>query len=347
MHEVALIRGDGIGPEICDATLLVIEALNVPVRWRELEAGEQAQHRTGSPLPLDTLEAIRAVGVALKGPLAAPRCSGGVYVERDGVRRWYPSVNNALRRELGLYVNVRPLRGWPGVSGPYANLDVVILREITEDIYSGLERRVDEGCAEAIKRVTLAATRRLALYACHYARRHARRRICAVHKANVLHLTDGLFLEGVWEVVSQQADLEFHECAVDAVCYRLVKQPEAFDILLCPNQYGDILSDLGAALVGSLGLAPGANIGDGVAVFEAAHGTAPDVAGRGVANPLALILSAGMMLEHLGEGAAADRLRRAVARLLAHQEFLTPDLGGRVGTAALTRALCAAISETP
>lgn len=347
MYEVALIRGDGIGPEITDAAIEVIEALGVELRWRELPAGEEAQRRMGSPLPWETLEGIRRIGVALKAPLAAPRCSGGVVVEHDGVQRRYPSVNNALRRELGLFVNVRPLRGWPSVSGAYAGLDLVILREITEDIYSGLERSVNGDCAEAIKRVTRAATERLARYACEFALRHGRRRICAVHKANVLHLTDGLFLRIVRDVVSRFPDLEFQESAVDAICYWLVKEPQNFEILVCPNQYGDILSDLGAALVGSLGLAPGANLGEQVAVFEAAHGTAPDVAGRGIANPLALILSAGMMLEYLGERQAAARLRRAIAKLLERPEWLTPDLGGRAGTSALTRALCELIDETP
>lgn len=347
MYEIALIRGDGIGPEITDSAMQVIEALGVEVRWRELLAGEEAQRRTGSPLPRETLEEIRRIGVALKAPLAAPRCSGGVIIEHDGIQRRYPSVNNALRRELGLFVNVRPLRGWPRVSGAYAGLDLVILREITEDIYSGLERSLNGDSAEAIKRVTRTATERLARYACDFALRHGRRRICAVHKANVLHLTDGLFLNVVREIVSRHAELEFQESAVDAICYWLVKEPQNFEVLVCPNQYGDILSDLGAALVGSLGLAPGANIGHEAAVFEAAHGTAPDVAGRGVANPLALILSAGMMLEHLGENAAAGRLRSAVARLLERADFLTPDLGGHGTTASLTRALCRLIVEVP
>jgi len=343
MHEVAVIRGDGIGPEITDAAQRVVEAAGVAIRWREVEAGEAARARTGEPLPASTLELVRRLGVALKAPLIAGRRTGGVTVTDESGSRRYPSINSALRRELGLFVNVRPARGFPGLSGRYAAMDVVVLREITEDIYIGEEREPAPGCAEAVKRITREASERLARFACDYALERGRRRITAVHKANVLHLTDGLFLETVQRVVESRPPLEFSEEAVDAACYLLVKEPDRFDVLACPNQYGDILSDLAAGLAGSLGLAPGANLGVEVALFEPVHGAAPDLAGRGLANPVAMVLSAAMLLEHVGEQPAAARVRRAVETVLASGHDLTPDLGGSATTGALTAALCAAV----
>jgi isocitrate dehydrogenase (NAD+) len=257
--------------------------------------------------------------------------------------RRHPSINNGLRRELGTYANLRPIRGWEGVSGPYSRLDIVIVREATEDTYSGLERQVDEDCAEATKRITGAASRRIARFACEYALGHGRRKVSAIHKANVLHLTDGLFLRSVREVVREFPTLEFDDTMVDAACYLLVKSPKIFDVMVLPNQYGDILSDLVAGLVGSLGLAPGANIGPGVAVFEAAHGAAPDIAGQNLANPISLILSGAMMLDHLNEFEAAERIRRGVSDVLRDRRSLTPDLGDNGTTRGLTRAICDAI----
>jgi isocitrate dehydrogenase (NAD+) len=343
MHDVAVISGDGIGPEITDAAQRVIEAAGVAIRWHEVQAGEAARARTGEPLPASTLALVRRLGVALKAPLVAGRRTGGLTVAGQSGSRRYPSINSALRRELGLFVNVRPVRGFPALSGRYAAMDVVILREITEDIYIGEEREPAPGCAEAIKRITRAASERLARFACDYALERGRRRITAVHKANVLHLTDGLFLETVRRSVEGHPMLEFTEEAIDAACYLLVKKPERFDILACPNQYGDIVSDLAAGLAGSLGLAPGANLGADAAVFEPAHGAAPDIAGRGRANPVAMVLSSAMLLEHLGERPAAARIRRAVEAVLAAGRDLTPDLGGSATTAELTAALCAAV----
>ncbi len=339
MDTVALIKGDGIGPEVVEATLRVLEASGSRLDYREVLAGEQARARVGVELPIETIREIRELGVALKAPLHAARMSGGVSVVENGTVRRHPSVNNGLRRELGLFVNVRPVKGWA------VAMDLVIMREITEDMYAGLERRIDEQTAEAVKRITAGATSRLARYACEYALRMGRRRIMAVHKANVLHLTDGLFLETVRETVAHYPSLLFEEMAIDAACYNMVKRPGMFDVLVLPNQYGDIISDLAAGVAGSLGLAPGANIGPEAAVFEAAHGAAPDIAGRNVANPIGLILSAAMMLDHLGRQDAARRVREGVDLLLTRPEHLTPDLGGMAGTRELAGALCAAVQE--
>jgi isocitrate dehydrogenase (NAD+) len=346
MHTVALISGDGIGPEISDATQKVLEAAGVKIDWQDIPAGAAAKQTLGAELPWSSLETIRSLGVALKAPLIAPRCSGGVVVEGDGQVRRYPSVNNALRRELGAFVNVRPAQGWQGVSERYSSMNVVIMREVTEDIYSGLERCVGDDSAEAIKRITGNASRRLARFACDYAVRHRRRKVTAIHKANVLHLTDGLFLRSVRSVAGEYPGLAFEEQAVDAACYLLVKKPELFDVMVLPNQYGDILSDLVAGLAGSLGLAPGANFGNDVAVFEAAHGAAPEIAGQGLANPIGLILSGALLLDHIGEHHPAGRVWNAVARVLSERRHLTPDLGGNGTTVRLTQAVCEAVVAT-
>ncbi len=344
-HKVGIIRGDGIGPEVSDATQRVLEASGVHIAWEDIPAGAAAQCRYGTALPAASLDAMRRIGVVLKAPLIAPRSSGGIVVAgRDGLQQRYPSVNNALRRELGAYVNVRPVRGWPAVSGRHASMDIVLMRELTEDLYGGLERRVDDDTAEAVKRITRRASRRAARYGCEYALRNGRRKITAIHKANVLHLTDGLFLESVRSVAGEYSELVFDEQAVDAACYLLVKQPESFDIMVLPNQYGDILSDLAAGLAGSLGLAPGANIGDDIAIFEAAHGAAPDIAGQGKANPVSLILSGALLLDHLGEAEAARRVRSGVDQVLLEGRWLTPDLGGAATTSELALAICEAMA---
>jgi isocitrate dehydrogenase (NAD+) len=338
MHRAAIIRGDGIGPEISDAAVEVIEASGARIEWREIAAGQEAKRRFGSELPWGSLEAARAAGVLLKAPLIADRCSGGIVVATPGGVRQYPSVNNGLRREIGAYANLRPVRTWEGVPS-HGRFDLVIVREITEDTYTGIERQVNEDCAEAIKRITAPASRRIARYACEYAVKHGRKKVTAIHKANVLHLTDGLFLRCVAETAAAYHQLEFDDRMVDAACYLLTKNPEAFDVMVLPNQYGDIVSDLAAGLAGSLGLAPGANIGEDVAMFEAAHGAAPDIAGKGIANPISLILSGALMLDHLGEAEAAGRVRRGVAGVLREGRALTPDLGGSAGTAQITAAI--------
>lgn len=343
MHKAGIIRGDGIGPAIAEAAQRVLEAGGAQIAWREISAGQRTLDRCGSELPAESIEIMRRLPVVLKAPLIAPVAGGGVSIETNGEPRHYPSINNALRRELGHFVNVRPVRGWHPISGAHADVDLVIVREVTEDIYSGIERQVNADCAEAVKRVTRAASVRVARFACDYALRHGRRRLTAVHKANVLHLTDGLFLDSVRRAASACPGLSFDDKMIDATCYLLVKAPQQFDILLAPNQYGDILSDLAAGLVGSLGLAPGANFGDGTAMFEAAHGAAPDIAAQGTANPIALVLSGAMLLDHLNEPETAGRVRDAVASVLADGRILTPDLGGRATTREMTAALCAAV----
>jgi isocitrate dehydrogenase (NAD+) len=343
MHSAALITGDGIGPEICEAAQRVVDAAGVSIDWRPAPMGLEAQGALGVPIPVSSLRTVRQCGVALKGPMIADRCSGGVVVEDDGEIRRHASINNGIRRELGAYANLRPVRGFPGVSGAYENLDIVIVRELTEDMYAGLETSVDDDTAEAVKRITRAASERVTRFACEYARRTGRRRVTAVHKANVLHLTDGLFLASARRVAAEYSSLEFNDQMVDAACYLLIKSFAQFEVLVMPNQYGDILSDMTAGLAGSLGLAPGVNIGPEAALFEAAHGAAPDIAGKGIANPIAMMLSGALMLEHLGEAEAAERIRNGVARVLAARERLTPDLGGASGSAALTAAICAVV----
>jgi isocitrate dehydrogenase (NAD+) len=343
-HEVVLIPGDGIGPEITAAAVAVLEATGVPLAWEERLAGDAARARHGEPLPAATLAAIRETGVALKGPLLAETQGGGVVVREKGREARYPSVNNALRRTLGLYANVRPIRAYPGVASPAPRLDVVVVREVTEDVYVGWEEQVGPDEARAVKRITRAASERIAAHAFDHARRHGRRRVTAAHKANVLHLTDGLFLDACRTVAAGHPDVAFDDVMIDALCLGLVRTPERFDVLVLPNQYGDIVSDLAAGLAGSLGLAPGANVGPDATVFEATHGAAPDIAGRGIANPIALVLSGAMLLDHLGEPAAAGRVRDAVARVLADGRDLTPDLGGSAGTARLGQALVAALA---
>lgn len=342
-HKVALVAGDGIGPEISQAAREVVEAVGVAVEWIPTPVGKAALAAYGEELPPESLQTMTSIGVVLKSPLIAERRSGGVTVRGRGDERHYPSVNNALRRELGAYVNVRPVRGFAGVSGAYTGMDLVIMREVTEDTYAGLERAISPDRAEATKLITRGATERVTRYACEYALQHARRTVSAIHKANVLHLTDGLFLEAARGIVAQYPALLFDDKMIDAACYLAVKQPALFDVMVMPNQYGDIFSDLAAGLVGSLGLAPGANLGDDVAMFEAAHGAAPDIAGQGIANPIGLILSAAMMLDHLGESDAAGRVRQGVALVLERGEVLPGDLGGQASTRELTAAICEAM----
>ncbi len=342
-YNVVLIPGDGIGPEITEATVRVLEATGISLDWREALAGEAARERHGHPLPDETLIAVRAAGVALKGPLLAPKQTGRVTVRHGAEEVTYPSVNNALRRELQVYANVRPVKSFAGVPSPFPRLDVVIMREVTEDTYIGWEEMKGPDEAWAIKRITRQASERIFRFSFEYARRERRRKITAGHKANVLNLTDGLFLQCGRDVAAAYPDIPFDDCMVDALCVRLVKQPEAVDVLVLPNQYGDILSDLCGGIAGSLGLAPGANIGETVSFFEASHGAAPDIAGKGVANPIALILSGAMLLAHIGEAAACDRVWAAVTRVLEEGRWLTPDLGGRASTRDLTRAIIGAL----
>ena len=327
-NKISLIRGDGIGPEIMEATLQVIGATGLEIEWEEVVVGEQAKARFGHPFPAPSLDALKRNKVALKGPLIVHKGSEPVLMRHGKETISYPSINGALRRELGCFVNLRPLRSFQGLPTRYPPMDLVIMREVTEDLYSGLERWVEDGVAEAVKRTSRKACERITRFAFDFAKRQGRKRVTLGHKANVLSLTDGLFLDTAREVAREYPEIVFDDLMIDALCFQLVNNPVPFDILLLSNQYGDILSDLCAGLVGSLGLAPGANIGGEYAFFEASHGAAPDIAGQNIANPLALVLSASLMLRHLGEINLGVTIEGAVAKILREKRGLTPDLGG-------------------
>jgi isocitrate dehydrogenase (NAD+) len=336
MHRITLIPGDGIGPEVTSSAREIVTAAGAKVEWEVAEAGMRAGERSGTPLPQSVIDAIRRNKLALKGPTQTP--FGDPYPVRVG-DRVYPSVAIALRKELGFYAAVRPIRNYPGVKSRYENIDFIIFRENSEDLYLGIERMVDADTAEAIKRITRGASERIARFAFEHLRKLGRKRLTVVHKANVLKLTDGLFLKVAQDVARDYPDIALDNRVIDALCMELVIKPETFDGLLLQNLYGDIVSDLGAGLVGGLGVAPGANIGPDSAMFEAVHGSAPDIAGKDIANPLSMILSAVMMLRYAGEVEAADRIDRALATVLGAQESVTRDLGGKAGTREMTRAI--------
>lgn len=328
---VTLIPGDGVGPEIVAAAREVIEAAGAEVVWEVVEAGEKVIPEYGTPLPHHVLDSIRKNKVALKGPLTTPVGTG------------FRSVNVALRKELDLYACVRPARSLPGVNSRYTDVDLIVVRENTEDLYAGVEHRVGRHAAESIKIITREASTRIVRFAFELARRAKRQKVTAVHKANIMKLTDGLFLECAREVARDYPDIAYEEMIVDAMCMKLVQAPEQYDVLVMPNLYGDIVSDLCAGLVGGLGVAPGANIGDEAAVFEPVHGSAPKHAGHNRVNPLATILSGVMMLEHLGQGEPAERIKRAVTRVLKEGRYLTYDLGGNARTQEMAAAIVAAM----
>jgi isocitrate dehydrogenase (NAD+) len=330
-YTVTLIPGDGIGPEVTAAAVRVLSATGIELDWQTELAGASAVGGHGTPLPSRVLDSVRRNRVALKGPTETPVGTG------------HRSVNVALRKELDLYANLRPLRTLPGVKTRFENVNVVVVRENTEDLYSGLEHVVVPGVVESLKIITERASTRIALFAFEYAAAHGRKRITAVHKANIMKLSDGLFLDCCRNVASQYPQIEYDEIIVDNACMQLVLDPSRFDTLLLENLYGDIISDLCAGFVGGLGLAPGANVGDEAAVFEAVHGSAPDIAGKDLANPVALVLSSAMMLEHLGEMAAAERVRGAVSAVLSEGRVLTRDLGGRAGTTEIAEAIAARV----
>jgi isocitrate dehydrogenase (NAD+) len=320
-YTVTLIPGDGIGPELAEATTGVLEASGIAFEWDVQQAGEATIATEGSPLPDRVVESIRRNGVAIKGPITTPVGSG------------FRSVNVGLRQALELYANVRPARSMAGVESRYENVDLIIVRENTEDLYAGIEHKVGPDAAESIKIITRAASQRIARYAFDYAVRNGRRKVTAVHKANIMKLSDGLFLESCQQVAADyEGRVAFEDRIVDNMCMQLVQKPEAYDVLVLPNLYGDIVSDLAAGLVGGLGVAPGANIGEHAAVFEPVHGSAPKYAGQNKANPTALILSGALMLRHLGETDAADRVETAVRSVIAEGQKTTYDLGGTTGT---------------
>jgi isocitrate dehydrogenase (NAD+) len=319
-HTITLIPGDGIGPEVTDAVVRILAASGASIAWERHEAGLLAVEQSGKTLPETLLDSIRRHKVALKGPVTTPIGEG------------YTSVNVGLRKALDLYANLRPVTNLPGVASRFEHVDLVIVRENTEDLYSGLEHVVVPGVVESLKIITSRASTRIAEFAFAYARSHKRRKVTAVHKANIMKLGDGLFLEATRAVAKTYPDVPYEEKIVDAACMHLVMRPEQFDVMVLPNLYGDIVSDLAAGLVGGLGLVPGANIGEHVAVFEAVHGTAPDIAGQGIANPTALLLSAVLMLDHIGEDAAAARVRAALNRVFTTGSAKTRDLGGSAST---------------
>ena len=326
-HTITLITGDGIGPEVSAAVVEILEAAGLEVTWESHSAGVLALEQHGATLPDALLDSIRRTKVALKGPVTTP-VGGG-----------FTSVNVGLRKALDLFVNLRPVWNLPSVPSRYQGVDLVIVRENTEDLYSGLEHEVVPGVVESLKIITEAATARAARFAFEYARRHGRRRVTTVHKANIMKLGDGLFLRTVQAVAKDYPDILSDDRIVDAACMHLVLNPSQFDVLLLPNLYGDIVSDLCAGLVGGLGIVPAANLGEGIGVFEAVHGSAPDIAGRGLANPTALLLSGVLMLRHIGEDAIADRVTGALHAVL-EGRVRTRDLGGSASTREFTEAIC-------
>ena len=319
-HTFTLIPGDGIGPEVTDAVVGVLHAAGVSIEWERHLAGARAFERTGNALPPELIDSIRRTKVALKGPVATPIGEG------------FTSVNVGLRKALDLYANLRPVWNLPGVPARFGGVDLVIVRENTEDLYAGLEHEVVPGVVESLKIITERASTRIAEFAFAYARKHGRKRITAIHKANIMKLGDGLFLSSARRVARAHGDIAYDERIVDAACMHLVMNPSQFDVLLLPNLYGDIVSDLCAGLVGGLGVVGAANLGADAAVFEAVHGSAPDIAGKNIANPTALLLSAVLMLRHIGETAAAERIMRALTRVLAEGQARTRDLGGSAST---------------
>ena len=333
-YTITLIPGDGIGPEVTEAAVRVLEATGVEFHWELAFAGDRAQDVYATPLPQYLLESIRKNRVALKGPITTPVGSG------------FRSVNVALRKVLDLYVCLRPCKSYPGVPSSYQDVDVVVVRENTEDVYAGIEyekeapetarlirfiaeadgQRISEDSSISIKSISRSASRRIVRYAFEYARSNGRRKVTAVHKANIMKYTDGLFLATASEIAREYPDIDFETVIVDSLCMQLVRSPQRFDVLVLPNLYGDIVSELCAGLIGGLGLAPGANIGDDIAVFEPTHGSAPKYAGLNKVNPMAMMLSGVLMLRHLGESDAADRVERAVAQVVAEGESVTYDM---------------------
>lgn len=326
-YRITGIPGDGIGPEIMEAAVKVIEATAVAIEWEWAEAGRSAMDKYGAPLPAFVLESIRRNGTALKGPITTPIGEG------------FRSVNVSLRRALNLYAQVRPVRSVPGVRSRYSDVDIIVVRENTEGLYSGIEQEVSPGMVEGFKIVTASASRRIARFAFDLARKEGRRKVTVLHKANILKLSDGLFLRCVREEAAVNKNIEYEEMLVDNASMKLVLDPGRFDVILADSFLGDIISEECAGLVGGPGLVPGCNIGETAAVFEAMHGSAPDIAGKGMANPTALILSAALLLRRLGEERSAEAVEQAVLRTIEHGEILTPDLGGKATTMGFAEAV--------
>jgi isocitrate dehydrogenase (NAD+) len=330
-HTITLIPGDGIGPEVTEAVVRILKAAAVAIEWESHDAGVLAFERTGQTLPVDLIDSVRRNKVALKGPVTTPIAHG------------FTSVNVGLRKALDLYANLRPVWNLPAIDARFQGVDLVIVRENTEDLYAGLEHEVIPGVVESLKIITERASTRIAQFAFQHARRHGRKRVTAIHKANIMKLSDGLFLESCRRVARDYSDIKYDERIVDAACMQLVMFPEKFDVLLLPNLYGDIVSDLCAGLVGGLGVVGAANLGSEIGVFEAVHGSAPDIAGKNLANPTALLLSAVLMLRHIDEGAAADRIMQALGCVLSDGQVRTRDLGGTASTMEFADAVAGAL----
>jgi isocitrate dehydrogenase (NAD+) len=327
MFNVTLIPGDGVGPEISQAVQQIFSAAQAPVAWEICLAGQAAIDQGDNPLPQATLQSIQNNRLALKGPLTTQ------------IGKGYRSINVTLRQTFDLYCNLRPVKSLNGIKSRYQDIDLVIFRENTEDLYAGVEHLVGMDAAESIKIITRRASTRIAQAAFEYALTQGRQKVTAVHKANILKLSDGLFLECARDVAAAYPQIAYEEVIVDNMCMQMVMRPEQYDVLLAPNLYGDILSDLCAGLVGGLGVVPGANIGKDCAIFEAVHGTAPDIAGKNIANPVAILLSSLLLLEHIGENKIAATIRLAIERVIAEGRVLTPDLGGTATTTAFTDAI--------
>ncbi|MEO7273099.1 MAG: isocitrate dehydrogenase (NAD(+)) [Vicinamibacterales bacterium] len=332
-HVITLIPGDGIGPEVTAAVVRIFTAAGLAIDWDRQDAGVIAFKRFGQSLPTALLDSIKRTKVALKGPVTTPIAEG------------FTSVNVGLRKALDLYANLRPVKNLPGVASRFSDVDLIIVRENTEDLYAGLEHEVIPGVVESLKIITEKASTRIARFAFEHARKAGRKKVTAIHKANIMKLSDGLFLNCARNVSHEHVDIAYDERIVDAACMQLVMHPEKFDVLVLPNLYGDIVSDLCAGLVGGLGVVPGANLGLESAVFEAVHGSAPDIADKNLANPTALLLSGLMMLEHLGEGDKAERIRAALARVLLEGRVRTRDLGGTASTTEFTDTVCREIEQ--
>jgi isocitrate dehydrogenase (NAD+) len=333
-HTITLIPGDGIGPEVTNATRRIIQAAGVEIEWEEIEARAAIERRGDDFMKSGVVESIRKNKIALKGPLATAVAGGS------------PSINVGLRQALDLYANLRPVKNLPGVKTRFENVNLVIIRENTEDLYAGLEHTVVPGVVESLKIITEKASTRVARFAFEYARKHSRKKIHAIHKANIMKLSDGLFLSSCRAVAAEYPEIEYKELIVDNACMQMVLNPQQFDMLLLTNLYGDIMSDLAAGLVGGLGMVPSGNIGEGgVALFEAVHGTAPDIAGKGIANPTALLMSAIMMLDHLGETPAARNIEQALHSVYREAKSVTRDVGGTASTSEFTEAVIRALKK--
>jgi len=332
-HAITLIPGDGIGPEVSAAVQTILAAAGLQIEWEQASAPADIHQRGSGRMQAELVESIRKNGVALKGPLAT------------GIAMGPPSINVGLRKALDLYANVRPVKNLEGVKSRFEGVDLVIIRENTEDLYAGLEHEVVPGVVESLKIITEKASTRVARFAFEYARKHGRKKIHGMHKANIMKMSDGLFLTSVRKVAAEYSDIEYKEMIIDNACMQIALDPYQFDMLLLTNLYGDIMSDLAAGLVGGLGVVPSGNIGTTAAIFEAVHGTAPDIAGKGVANPTALLMSAIMMLDYLDEAKAARRIESALHKIYREGKWLTRDVGGTATTLQFTEAVIGALGQ--